>query len=366
MFLCGSLEIGKDGVGDYTRKLGLELVNQGHEVKIVALNDHITAERLESIIINANQEIEVVRFPSTLTWENRIAKLDRLLNIFNPDWVSLQYVAYSFQPKGIPYQFAKSLKQISKRWRWHIMFHETWLGISGLSPLKHKIVGFFQRKVIQLVFQSVNPEKVSTSNRLYQMVLAKADIPTSVIPLFSNIPIITTCPNFEQELFDKLSITALNRNDYTILGIFGRLHKGFDFESVINEELIKAKSFNKTLIFLSFGKIEDVGEFNKLKSLFESKIEFHLLGELPEEKISSTLQLLDTGISCTPLEHIGKSGVYAAMRLHNVKVLLPFSDEIPEFESEIISYNNYLHSRPLHKWGVDYIALKFVKFLKTN
>jgi hypothetical protein len=363
LFLCGSVESGKDGVGDYTRRLGLELVAQGHEVKIVALNDQVTAESCEHLILETKYEIEVFRFPSSLSWENRVAKLDRLLNIFNPDWISLQYVPYSFQKKGLPYNFATSLKLIGKRWRWHIMFHETWIGIKDQSPLKHRLVGPFQKRAAHLVIQSVMPEKITTSNRLYQLVLEKANISASIMPLFSNIPVTTICSKFQNELFEQLVINGLNRNNYILLGIFGRLHEGYDFASVINEELNKARSLNKKLIFLSLGKIDNVAEFDKLKSIFHSKIDFHLLGELPEEKISSTLQLLDIGISCTPLEYIGKSGVYAAMRLHNVKVLLPFSEKVLEFESEIITYNNYLHSRPLHKWGVEYIALKFVNFL---
>jgi hypothetical protein len=37
--LCGSLEHGKDGVGDYTRRLAGELIRQGHNTAIISLND---------------------------------------------------------------------------------------------------------------------------------------------------------------------------------------------------------------------------------------------------------------------------------------------------------------------------------------
>jgi hypothetical protein len=365
LFLCGSLEVGKDGVGDYTRQLSIELVKQEHQVQIVALNDNINAEHSEYLVVNAHQEIKLIRFSSSLTWENRIAKLDRLLNIFRPDWISLQYVPYSFQKKGVPYKFVKSLKLITKSWQWHIMFHETWIGISDLSPIKHKLIGSFQKQVAQLMITSVKPEKLSTSNRLYQLVLAKADIHTTVLPLFSNIPLCTTDLKIQTEIFKQLSVTTSNRDDFCIFGIFGKLHRGFDFQSVISEALITARSLNKNLIFLSFGRIGDIEEFNRLKSIFQSDVQFLLLGELSEKDISSTLQLLNIGISCTPFEHIGKSGVYAAMRLHNVEVMLPFSDRIPEFESEIKQYNSYLNSRPLHKWGVEHIAKKFVKLLNN-
>ena len=39
IFLCGSLEPGRDGVGDYVLLLSGELVRQGHQASIIALND---------------------------------------------------------------------------------------------------------------------------------------------------------------------------------------------------------------------------------------------------------------------------------------------------------------------------------------
>ncbi|RZL05655.1 MAG: hypothetical protein EOO89_25925, partial [Pedobacter sp.] len=411
-FICGSAEIGKDGVGDYTRRLGIEMVNQGHQVLIVAVNDNVTEEQSEKIPVSNAQEIEVIRLSSSVSWKDRIGVLELILNDFRPDWVSLQYVPYSFNVKGIPYQFVKHLKSLSIEEYWHIMFHETWLGLSSLSPLKHKLVGYFQRKVAQLLVKTLKPQKISTSNRLYQMALEKANIKSEILPLFSNIPVaeqlvasavnstpvnslngsavesasadsavnsvivnsapvnsyigsevesatmnsaslnavsVTLASSFQTKIFQQLEINPSERDAYLILGIFGSLHQEYDFQKVINEELTKATAMNKKLVFLSFGRMGNVAEFDRLAALFSSKVKFIRLGELPEEEVSYTLQILDLAISCTPFEHIGKSGVYAAMRLHNVKVLLPFSDPIPELETEIRKYNDYLHSRPVQK-----------------
>ena len=43
-FICGSLEPGKDGVGDYLQRLGLELLQQGHKVSLIAIHDHFVVE----------------------------------------------------------------------------------------------------------------------------------------------------------------------------------------------------------------------------------------------------------------------------------------------------------------------------------
>jgi hypothetical protein len=366
VFICGSVEIGRDGVGDYTRRLAVELVNQGHEVAIVAVNDNVSLEQTEYMTVAPDHKIEVVRLPASLVWDDRIQVLDLILNDFCPDWVSLQYVPYSFHPKGIPSKFVKSLLKLPKEEYWHIMFHETWLGLSSLSPLKHKLVGFFQRKVAQRMIRVLKPERISTSNMLYQTVLEKADIKSTILPLFSNIPQVSPVADFQTKVFKQLKIEPSERNKYLILGIFGSLHQEYDFHKVITKELAKAEAMNKKLIFLSFGRMGNLEEFDRLASLFATSVKFIRLGELPEEEVSYTLQMLDLAISCTPFEHIGKSGVYAAMRLHNVKVLLPFSDPIPELENEIKQYNNYLHSRPVHKWGVEYVVSKFVKFLKNK
>jgi hypothetical protein len=365
LFICGSVEVGRDGVGDYTRRLSLELVSQGHLVRIIGINDTVTTSVSEKLQASGSQEIEVWRFPSSSTWIDRVCKLERQLNEFQPDWISLQYVPYSFHKKGIPYYFVKSLTCLNKKWHWHIMFHETWLGLSSLSPLKHKIVGYFQRMVAKWMIKTLRPEKITTSNRLYQIVLENATIRASILPLFSNIPLAKQSSDFEQEILQKLDLDHANLQGYIILGIFGSLHKGFDFVKVITEELEKAEAQNKQLLFLSFGRMGNRDEFERLEKIFQEKVSFKVLGELPEVQVSATLNILDLAISCTPFEHIGKSGVYAALRLHNVKVLLPFADKIPELEGEIIKYNDYLHSRPSHKWAVDYLASKFVKFLKN-
>ena len=47
MFICGSLEPGKDGVGDYTRRLCAHLKKHHIEVGILAYNDKFINSELE-------------------------------------------------------------------------------------------------------------------------------------------------------------------------------------------------------------------------------------------------------------------------------------------------------------------------------
>ena len=75
--------------------------------------------------------------------------------------------------------------------------------------------------------------------------------------------------------------------------------------------------------------------------------------------------MLDIAFSCTPPQHIGKSGVFAALKLHGVNVVLPEGDTIPEYDTEIKKYNEELMNRPAHDWEVSHTAEHFSKLLFT-
>ena len=367
-FLCASLESGRDGVGDYSRRLAGELIKQHFSASIVAFND-----RHSSVIFSGTQNqdgiaIPVLRLPAMLGYKEKITAVKAHLENFKPEWVSLQYVPYAFNIKGIPFSFIYHLKKLSGNHKWHIMFHETWVGITKLSPVKHKITGFFQRKAASYLVKSMKPLRISTSNRLYQLVLESAGIHPFILPLFSNIPLTGPADNFQNYVKGRLDVKLLANSgytSYTYIGIFGSLYPEANLESIISSESKLARSYNKKLAFIAFGRTKDSNEFNRLKNLFEREVTFLHLGELSEDEVSATMQLLDKAISCTPLQHIGKSGVYAAMRLHNVQVLLPVSDFIPEYNKEILEYNEYLAGRKDYEWDVVFVANQFVQFLNT-
>ena len=363
IFICGGLEYGRDGVGDYTRLLSAELKRNENDIKIIALNDKHINILVKVIQACNNQNIEVLRLPSVLQLDQRLTLARDYIDGFDPEYISLQYVPFSFQKKGIPIGLALKINRLTKDRKWNIMFHETWVGITKLSPLKHKIFGFFQKLSVNLILRRIKFVKISTTNRLYQIILKNEDIDAQIIPLFSNIPFSDVDAEFKSSFYERLLINEAQKSSYCLLGIFGSLYPEANLEDVIRLENDLAKNFNKKLIFISFGRLGNVVEFERLKKIFEPDVQFVLMGELSESKISNLLQILDKGISCTPVEHIGKSGVYAAMRLHELKVLLPVSDPIPEFNEEIIAYNKYLTNRASYKWDVKHIGEKYLEFL---
>ena len=147
LFICSSLEPGRDGVGDYTRKLAAALVKQQYNIVVVAFNDRYISENvLACTQTDENETITVIRFSANTELKFRLKHIQELIEQSGFDWISLQYVPYGFNKKGIPFFLPKALSALNTKARWHIMFHETWIGMSVVSPFTHKVYGYFQKK----------------------------------------------------------------------------------------------------------------------------------------------------------------------------------------------------------------------------
>ncbi len=357
-FLCGCLAEGFDGVGDYTRTLSAQLISNGYQVIIIALNDHYITAIIEEKQATANIQVQVYRLPSLLPQKNRFNLAARYLDVFSPLFISFQFVIYSFHPKGLPASFATQLKPLVKDRVFQIMFHEIWIGFTRISPVKHKITGYLQRGLIKNMVRQLRPNHINTSNLLYQWVLCGSGIATSVIPLFSNIAIVAQTTEFIANLSNKLHIDTVKNPAYTFIGIFGNLYPEAKLEEILSKEYDAAKAQNKQLFFIGFGRINNTGkkEFDRLAEVFANKIKcIHLGGQLPND-VSRTMQVLHKAISCTPAQHIGKSGVFAAFKLHSVPVLLSVGDVIPEYHQRITNEYAAFTSRPSSYWSVAYVA----------
>jgi len=101
VFVCGTLESGKDGVGDYTRRLAGELIRQGHEASIIAIHDRYATELLVGFQPDEQTAVPVLRIPPLFSSKSKLPTIFSFINRANPDWVSLQYVPFSFHPKGL-------------------------------------------------------------------------------------------------------------------------------------------------------------------------------------------------------------------------------------------------------------------------
>jgi hypothetical protein len=365
LFLCGSLEPGRDGVGDYTRRLACELIKKGHEACAIAIYDTLITPAIETSQSLEGTDLTILRISSACPSAERSFLIKTKVESYNPEWVSLQYVPYSFHPKGLPFGLGKSLEKLTKGKKWHIMFHETWVGFSKVAPLKHKLTGFFQRYIAKSVYISINPKIVTTSNRLYQLLLSENEIPNSILTLFSNIPIAKQNNLFISKVFEVLGLKQTERESFFIAGIFGTLYPDAKLEDILSKEFVAAKMVGKQLVVIGFGRIDAHGskEFERLSLAFSGKVKFKHLGEQPSENISNLISIMDIAISCTPEQYLTKSGVFAAMKLHGLKVKISKGKIIPEYENEILNFNRNLISQPASRWSVEHIAEKFITLL---
>lgn len=365
VLLCGSLEPGRDGVGDYTRSLGAELIRKGHQVAAISLNDRSISVKTTGIQRSGEVDLQVLRLPSLYSSKKRFLLARDWVGAFNPEWISLQYVPYSFQEKGLPFRLEEHLYMLGVGKKWHIMFHEIWVGFTRISPVKHRIIGFLQRNILKSVVEKLQPHLITTSNGLYQAILSTHQISAVVLPLFSNISISPFDSTFITEVLKRLSISKDKRCEWMFVGIFGNLHTDANLKDIVWDICRRSKKEGKRLAVIGFGQTDSPGLniFYSLESTFCGNARFVHLGLLSPEHISSLLQFLDAGISCTPLQHIGKSGVYAAMRYHGLKVLLNKGQIIPEYRRQIDKYFKELEMKSPGEWDVSTVGTSFLKLL---
>jgi hypothetical protein len=305
LFICGSLEPGKDGVGDYTRRMCGELIRAGHDVNILSLCDY-----QQTSFSNEYQEIEatkvgVYRIPEATSNSQRLKWTQDILNDFKPQWISLQYVPYSFNPKGLPFWLPSFLKKLKGKHQWHIMFHELWIGIDAESSFKQKCIGKIQQLIAKRIVHNTNTHYVNTQNKLYQFFLQSQNIKAEILPICGNIPL-TAIKNKSAEFIQMV--------------LFGTIHPGAHFSNFIDDLLNQTSKLNKQVKFIFIGK--NGPELSTYTEVLESKdIPYEVMGIQPEDVISQVLVDSDYGISTTPYFQTEKSGVYAAYKEHQINTI---------------------------------------------
>src|SRR4051812_20090145 len=102
LFICGCLEPGKDGVGDYTRRLAEASIGQEHEVFLISLQDKyvVSNDFVANVQNGVAVQIQTARLSANIMWSERIKIINRIIEDYKPNWISLQYVPYSFNKKG--------------------------------------------------------------------------------------------------------------------------------------------------------------------------------------------------------------------------------------------------------------------------
>ncbi len=299
VFLTGSFAPGKDGVGDYARTLAAECTRLGHETFLLSLNDTWVPTS-----VSAPAEL---RLGARMPWPDRVKSAKAFLAAVQPDWVSLQFVPYSFHPAGLNFALPQILSLILGRTPGHFMFHEIWIGSEEGAPAKVKIFGYCQRKIIRAMLKKANSRALHTSNMVYVRLLARYGIKAKELPLFGSVPVTANSNEIRHE--EK----ALS------LVMFGSIHPNWNPDKMV----ARLQKLGRPIRLTHVGRIGP-GEqvWSELTRRYQSAIELSRLGEQSLDEISRSLLSADFGVATTPLSLIGKSSTSAAMLDHGLPIIV--------------------------------------------
>jgi hypothetical protein len=254
LFATACSETGRDGVGDYTNLLAKEVAKQGHKSAILALNDRfVDSQRIE----RRGDDLEVLRLPQSIKGRERGQLIADFKRRFSPDWVSLQFVPYGLNRKGIVAGWGKVLDQLARNARVHIMLHELWIGQNVSSTIRHYLIGLIQRRFIVGLLKRLNPRVVTTSCGPYLHLLEKAKVSTSKLPLFGNIPLSVSLEH--DTIYRALSeagfsVTAESRKRYVFLAMFGGQYDGWITPQLVDFIHLLRNGSGKEVVVVSVGR----------------------------------------------------------------------------------------------------------------
>lgn len=301
-FVCAGAEPGGDGVGDYTRRLAGELQRRGLDAAILALNDRALGYGLQ----RGDNELRLSR---VTPWSVRMREAREFLAEFRPEVLSLQYVGYGFDSRGLPLGLAAKLRTLAAGVPWHVMFHELWIEPEGAWT--HRMLSRLQKAHIVDLCRALAPKVVHTSNPYYAARLELEGIPCGELPLFGNIPVV---PH-----------ESPRRADEWVFVFFGSLRRGWNPEPLFSKiESARATAGKKSCRFVSIGRLGMHGEslWEQMEKSGYEKFFFEKRGELAPADISRALQSADYGIAASTFYLLGKSGAFAAMREHGLPVIV--------------------------------------------
>ncbi len=312
IFICGSLEPGRDGVGDYVRRFAGELISRGHSAVGLALNDRFIQEFSIDVQITRQADLPVLRLPSLDYSKAHIELVKGWIDKFNPDLLSLQFVPFAFNPKGLPFGLVKYLNLLGENRNWHIMFHELWVGRPRKFSFKRAIMSFLQQHHIKTLIKILKPANVHTHLPVFQSMLKSLGVSAKGLPLFSNIEMQSLGGQAVQSesIFRLIFFSQIDSNDILYRAIKSICKaaniKGFKPELLIVSGNSKKVSFAKSYY-------SQVPFLNKITAT----------GFLSDKEISDYLSTGSVGVTPIPRHALGKSGSVAALISAGLPVLAP-------------------------------------------
>lgn len=319
-FLTGSLEPDKDGVGDYTRWLAIEAARRDVSPRLLAVADRHIAEPSTA---PDRSGFETLRLPASMAWPERRRAAREFIRAADPDWVSVQFVPYSFNRWGVPTAVVRAVPSLMHRARLHVMLHEIW--IDGRASAWQRLISAAQRRCVVRLCRHAGAV-IHTSNAAYQEALTEHGVAADVLPLYGNLSVSGSDGTLWLErLLSEAGCDALagRRKEWWLAVMFGTLHPVWPPEPLLPDLLAAADRAGKRLALVSVGRI-GAGEalWREMRSRYDDRMCMVRLGEQPAARVSDVLNAADFGIATSTLALIGKSGTAAAMIDHGLPLIV--------------------------------------------
>ena len=333
--ICGCLEPGLDGVGDYVQRISDALISKGHHVALIALKDKYTENLFSDIKKYNSLHTSVYRIPAGYSARRRYSILAKLVNELDPDWVSLQYVGFSYERYGLPLKMPFYIKKITRNSKLHITLHELWCGMDKYSKWTEKLLGFVQKLFLRLFIRTLKPRLIFTSIEFYREELSSLGINSIVTPIFGNIPLYDFGSD---EIWDnyvctsELNLITKQPKDWLVITFFGTVYPCPGLDQLLHTSLEAAKKINQKLAVICIGnnRLSSMGELTKS---FQN-IKYFSLGILSLEFINRIFNLTTFGVMTSPANRLNKSGSCVAMLERGIPILISPLDRTYRIEME--------------------------------
>lgn len=332
LFICGSLEPSRNGVGDYVWKLANSLHALGFSCACVSLSDEfVTPSPNISDLTDFPSEISRYRISVSTSWKEKLKILNTIACKEAPRFISFHYVPYAYSSRGIPFQLINWLPKLNYKCNWHFMLHELWVDSS--LKLTNKLLSPLQRLLLKNLVDRISPSIVHTTNTYYVKQLQRIGVDSHRLPIFSNINYIKAQP------------IARDESSWSFL-FFGSIHPEWDHDDLLNAiDVARIDNHISCCSFILVGHAGDYGVelWSLLAAKCRSNFVFQNLGSLPPNEVSQQMQIADFGVTTTPSHLVEKSGSVAAMLAHGLPIIIPrITSNSPELNSTLESNKSFI------------------------
>ncbi|MBF0502012.1 MAG: hypothetical protein HQM09_17870, partial [Candidatus Riflebacteria bacterium] len=220
MFIGGDL-FGDGGVADYAKLLSEAVQELGHKTFILSLFRHDNADSAPPFTPCSTDFLNI---SETATWNERIKSGRDAIRRFKPDVISMQFVPFSYQKKGILHgEVGKNISELLSHIPLHIFFHELHAGLRPSLTCGYFWLGLFQRMFFKRFILKLNPMLLHTNSSIYIYYTKKMGLNVKKLDLFGNIKVEKPDRNVIFKLFAdrNIPIDSQTRNSFILMGFFG-------------------------------------------------------------------------------------------------------------------------------------------------